>query len=672
MRQSLAISLRIFRRSLKLVIPFLLMLIASTTVFVLQNRYDALPLSSLTKSLQVGVFGFLYFAFASYELLSLSSHVGGKETLSAIPSAERKLCASQLLVLLFPLFVWTLIIVISHFTLSSPLGNHFGPYILNVVLSCILYCFLQGLTGMLLGAALSRLARPLTYVVILIFALLVTPLPMRLYSAVTVSGFEVASLLDWFMLGVPNTSWAVDTVYGVAVETSRWILIIFWCFLFLSILAWQYRSKKSLQFISLMLTLILVTVGAGTRFALRSQDSIQNKDLRPYGFLDGPYHYYLDHTQEDSTAPDFSITHYDLRLSIGAFLEGTATIKLSPNLLPTYAFTLAHNYSVRSVTNENNEPLTFERDGDLLTVHSAMPISDIIIDYSGSNGKYYANWQGIVLPGYSAYYPLPGRHQLWNTESVSMLPVILTESIPFQVQVNTSSPVFSNLPRTADNTFAGITGAVTLYAGIITEKRIGDINYIYSPLSGQDLNINAGEVTREIDKLKDILGIDVAIDVHLQTVVMQPFTIAAGNGRNERVVALSDHLLLCDLNPTSAGIGQELFSQSIPITGSNSYLRQLFLSNLSDNVPNYEIAKPAYEDLQILKQYKSHSEILDEQEWMAYIIAVDEGYSNLFMYQKQTLGAKQLLSAVYSYLTQDNPEVHPLDFLYYLEVEDHD
>ena len=72
------------------------------------------------------------------------------------------------------------------------------------------------------------------------------------------------------------------------------------------------------------------------------------------------------------------------------------------------------------------------------------------ISYSGQTWKYFANEQGIALPGYFPYYPVAGHLSIWDQNSNSLKVNTRFNETSFSVRVNTALKVFSNLPEQAD------------------------------------------------------------------------------------------------------------------------------------------------------------------------------------------------------------------------------
>ena len=112
--------------------------------------------------------------------------------------------------------------------------------------------------------------------------------------------------------------------------------------------------------------------------------------------------------------------------------------------------------------------MNFDQNGDYVTVYAPMGTKELNFSYSGSAGKYFSNYQGIALPGYLPYYPVPGFVKFYEAGQI----VVNTDLEPtdYEVYVDSNMAVASNLPKTDDNTFSGNADAVSLYGGMIVPE----------------------------------------------------------------------------------------------------------------------------------------------------------------------------------------------------------
>lgn len=669
MIESFKLARRVFFRSTRLLVPYAA--IFAATVFVLLGSLTRTSMGIvdyLTTSLQIGLLGFLYFAFAAYEMSSQLERVGGDEAVSVNRGAKQKLTAAQLLTLLIPLLFWTLLILVFQWVACSYRSISYAPYFWHCILAVVRYCFLPGFIGLLLGSCLAGAKRPTAYCTIFVLTFLSSSICMSLFGASTIGAFSVAGILDWFGLSVPNADWIGDSVYGVALEPCRWVLTAFWCSLLLAVLLWKNRARKRRVLWLLPAVCLLLALFCGVSFALRDGDSIMQKDGRPDGLLTKELNYRTTHAIGEASPANFTVESYTLDLSVYKRLDATATIRLRPAQNGEYRFTLLHCYEVTAVEDEAGNTLAYERDGDFLDIRTDGTLSSVVIRYHGNAGKYYANSQAICLPAYCAYYPLPGHLVLWDSVRGSTAPVAGMEHTEFSVRVSSGLQLYSNLPETSPNCFAGTTDGVSLYAGMLEKKEENGLTYLYSPLSVSPSSWSVDAFSDSWASYADMVGDTRSLSLEGKTLVFQPFTIAAAGAANEKAVVLDDQILLCNFKPTAQDVCASYILGTIPYSDETMLLRMQMESFLYSWTPGMQLSapseKPPYADLEILKKYPHSGVITDVDEWNAYGVAEAVYLYDLFQYQVLTLGEQTVLRQVYQYLLAEEHDVNQIDFLY--------
>ncbi len=664
MRHSLAVSWKTFLRSLRFSLPYGLLLLASNAILWRFFQATDSAAAFLTNSMVLGIAGFIFFAFIGYEFLSLPAQVGSREAMDTIPGATGKLVAAQLAVLLALLALWGLNLlgwqVYAYFAFEVA----YTPALYHMALAVLLNCVLAGCVGLLLGALLALAAkRPAAYCAMLLFALLCSPIPAQTFSEERIAGISVFAFFDWFAILAPNTNWLPDGMYGLAIEACRWALAGFWIFALWAGIRWKLGRGRRWGRRAMALGLAALAVVCGVRFALRGGDSVVRKDYRPNGTLSGESIYREQNPVGQERPANFSVPRYELTLTAHSKLKAAARVELTPTDLPAYDFTLYHGYEVASVTDENGRPLSFTRDGDFLTVQTPGGAAALQFRYAGNGGKYYSNYQGIVLPGYLPYYPMPGRLAIWDPDSGNMKVHTEFPTAQFQVTVRSPLQVASNLPRTSPNRFEGTTDTVSLYAGLLEEAQSAGIRYYRSPLSGQTLDLAGFEETWRA--LADRVGETRSLTLAGKTVFLQPMTLLASGGNQEFTVVLGDQIMTGNLAPTKESICEDYLLSLIPDRQETALLKEQFMRYIMLGSSGNGASKPQREALALLTKYASAGEIFDVPTWYAYLDA-ELVYSDLFQYQMETLGEDTALKAVYQYLQNPDPNVNQIDFLYEL------
>ncbi len=663
MIKSLQTSFRVYVRSGRLLIPWLALFAATEYYLYSEYRYDLAPVSFLTLSLKVGILFVVYFLFAGYELGSCLQRAGGRECIAAVRGAELRLLGAHILTLLLPLGIWSLSVFLWQAAACFLRQVGYPPFIGHCFRAVLLYCFFPGMIAALIGVCLSGKNRPAAYGLMILFTLLFSPFAAKLFSGADISGVSVMIVMDWFALSVPNATWIADGIYGISMEMCRWVLAAFWIVALAALLLWKHRKAgKGIRFAALIFTLAAVVCGG--RFAARGGDYLLQKDNRPDGILRSESGYRRANAAGEEEEADFSVAAYKLEFKMKDCLSATAVLRLEESDRTEYAFTLYHGLKVSSVEDENGNALTWSRDGDFLDIETDGSVQSLKIRYSGKTWKYYANRQGIALPGYLPYYPVPGHLLLWDYSRSSM--VVHTDFHPseFEVTVDSGLEVISNLPKTGRNRFSGRAQAVSLYGGMIAEEeKNGNVCY-YSPVEDRRVNLNAAEISQEWKRLCLLLGETRELETAGKMIILQPLTTEAIGANHEVFAVFDDHILLTGYNPAPDMICQFYLMEIIPDHPETGMLKEELGKYLLSSEVRYDGEKPAYEDMNLLKKYHSHGEIKDRDEWSLYLEQKNGTYAQLFSYQCSALGTEYVLREVYRYLTAEERLLDQVDFLY--------
>ena len=289
-----------------------------------------------------------------------------------------------------------------------------------------------------------------------------------------------------------------------------------------------------------------------------------------------------------------------------------------------------------------------------------MGTKELNFSYSGSAGKYFSNYQGIALPGYLPYYPVPGFVKFYEAGQI----VVNTDLEPtdYEVYVDSNMAVASNLPKTDDNTFSGNADAVSLYGGMIVPEEKEGIVCWYSPIGARSIKISGYQEAWK--RLADQVGETAAFDLIGKTIFMQPVTIMAANSGQEGYVEFSDHIITADWSVTADSLCKQHLLATMPKEKSTMLLYNVFSDYLIFG-GSREATEIPWSSIEILTRYDSANEIEDLEEWSGYIEASNL-FSELFSYKANLLGEDFVLKTVYQYLKKTAPECNQIEFLYRL------
>mgnify|MGYP000756957094 FL=1 len=374
-------------------------------------------------------------------------------------------------------------------------------YLYHIFSVLFLYVFLGGIIPILLGVFFAqKTKRIVSYALMALIIFLVSStsdfIPGGLSQVTKINFWEAKYFLAYIL---PNDlEWYINHDYGMYAEIYRWNLIIFWISL-LSFLFFKLCQikKTALKAVLLSLTLLISTfnlVGyfyGGSHIEKGAQlDSISMSD----------YLFYTENEQKNQD-PDFEVTSYDMDLSIYRQLDAEVSMTLSDTGLEYYNFTLYHGYNVLKITDIEGNALKYNREGDYVTVIGNGNLQLINIKYSGYSPILYSNYQACSLPGFFAYYPIPGFHKITG-DYTTYNPIEIKSGTEFNIRVDSARQFYSNLDEVKNekNCFVGVTSYPTLFSGFY-KSNSSDIYKIYAiTVKGWGLSEIDEEYIDEIQK----------------------------------------------------------------------------------------------------------------------------------------------------------------------------
>lgn len=480
-----------------LLVCFLGNLVYSCYSFSLNNDV----LIYLKNSIKLCLLSFVILCFTSYEFFYLYKRCYINEALYSHKNGKTRILTSTVTVLLFipaleffSAFVFNFVIF-----LSSGINDY--SYLYHIFSVLFLYVFLGGIIPILLGVFFAqKTKRIVSYALMALIIFLVSStsdfIPGGLSQITKINFWEAKYFLAYIL---PNDlEWYINHDYGMYAEIYRWNLIIFWISL-LSFLFFKLCQikKTALKAVLLSLTLLISTfnlVGyfyGGSHIEKGAQlDSISMSD----------YLFYTENEQKNQD-PDFEVTSYDMDLSIYRQLDAEVSMTLSDTGLEYYNFTLYHGYNVLKITDIEGNALKYNREGDYVTVIGNGNLQLINIKYSGYSPILYSNYQACSLPGFFAYYPIPGFYKITG-DYTTYNPIEIKSETEFNIRVDSARQFYSNLDEVKNekNCFVGVTSYPTLFSGFY-KSNSSDIYKIYAiTVKGWGLSEIDEEYIDEIQK----------------------------------------------------------------------------------------------------------------------------------------------------------------------------
>ncbi len=447
---------------------------------------DPSPFFFLGVSLRFVLIYFLFFLFFSYEYFSKTEAVGFSESASTVFLGKARLFFAQLSVLVLcvlPIFgIMALLNVIDVFV-----ENYGFEYMAHTLIHIAINYLMLPLIAILIGGSVAlKYKRLQAYGVLVFFSVLVSPVFEKLIEVIYNSSGKSFEISKLFFLFTPSTEWSPVAVYGYSLQPYRISVLLFWLFLGLMLTLWglsKFQNIKPFKGASALCAVLCLICAVNS--GMPDSDLILNTN-RPdsAGDLGADLYYKHNNLSLPQEINSFKINGYELNLNFDRNLNAEVTVDLADGSLKEYGFTLYYRYKIKNVTDEKGNELNFIQKGDWVTVYydGGEILKHITFVYSGYNPTFYSNSQGVFLPGYFAYYPIPGYKEVFTADSSSALHycrTLLPESVDFSLKITGKKQFFTNLEQTGDCEYTGKTRGLTVLSGYYKEKQINGIRIIY-------------------------------------------------------------------------------------------------------------------------------------------------------------------------------------------------
>ncbi len=246
--------------------------------------------------------------------------------------------------------------------------------------------------------------------------------------------------------------------------------------------------------------------------------------------LDSVYHMFQFGQPNQTWAADFQVTKYEMDFSFEKELDAQVSMQVSGNERGNYTFTLYRGYEITQVTDAGGNALEYDRNQDFLTVYAPEEVEEIKMKYHGFSQIFYSSSDGVMLPGYFAYYPQPGKRSVFrdflqervqyygfNTQEDTL------QTAEFDITCEMNGVIYSNLPGEGHR-FSGTTCAPTLMGGAAAKEKRTDGTYIYPALL--DLSqVSLEPLKVEMRSICEKLGMDPSYYEQIDTLIVVPATV---------------------------------------------------------------------------------------------------------------------------------------------------
>lgn len=487
--------------------PVLILLTVLWFVFfihgLLTNPYGDFIYDEPRNVLEKVQVSFLFFLFVSYIYQSKSRQAGLDETVAGVSYGMLKQVSCQLVFLAF----FALAVSIGTFAFlywkmsSFQLQNQgLEVYLLKLV---FIHQFLPHIIAVLLGLAISGFSsKAAAYCVLVGIYILLSRGNIAVLDAMLMEKSSLVRRIPrLFNLYSQDYDMMNNAFYIFPVENVNIWRVFAWIGIVLAIVLHRQLPHGKKHFSAVFAAAGLVSL---VLYLLPSSEICLGGMTDDYWLGDSTYYMYTSADSSRDETADFKLTFLQADFTVKRLLDAKVTVAVDMQELPRYRFTLYHDYHVKKVENQSGKKLKFYQDGDYLTVDShGEKISELTFYYSGFHPNCYSSPQGIFLPGYLEYYPMPGFHtvyiQKYGYYGYTMEG--FGYDVDCDITVHTKQNVYSNLPSDKKNHFQGKCDSFSLYAGIfMKEKEIEGCRILYSPVSQEQREIekNPGEYKKFI------------------------------------------------------------------------------------------------------------------------------------------------------------------------------
>lgn len=442
-------------------------------------------------------YNFIIVLFFSFEYMSYSKRVYIKETMDAI--TNRKICEYTDLLIVFSVvflhFICNIIPSVISSLLFSTSGFSYCMYCIKVL---VVYVLLSNLIPMFIGALIAKLNKSyLSYCVLIAVGMLILVLNGRIICDDIQIG-SVYELLEFFCI---NSKFEYNRNVFLPIDIHFISKVLVWLFIMMAIYAFCGKKiDKICSVVSILLAgfmLLLWIKPSGGYYPMYSVEEDK------YIFEDVD----ISNVKEETK---YYIEKYEMNIDVANQLHIDAFLTFSNDNLDCYSMTLYGGYKVQSITDFEGQLLEYEQNGNIVTVYNEDKLEGIHIVYEGRGAiEYYANRQGMYLPGYFEYYPVAGVKKVFNNSFNCFTYETLQYEADFDVTVDSGNKVYSNLESSDDSEdvdkkysdhFVGKSDNLTLVSGFYGERNINGITYI-CPMSTSFLDMKYNRFYRRYIEL---------------------------------------------------------------------------------------------------------------------------------------------------------------------------
>lgn len=555
--------------------PHISVILGASLLYFLYNVIHVYSLLSIDNDALYGVANaqtycfvlFITFLYVSYEYVYTYRNSDIEETIATSKKGKFSSYISMFITLfIFVLFVYGISLFIGFITGLSA-SVHCATFYWHIFLTSTLNFLLLLSVAVLAGSFLAiKFKRITAYTVLILLVFIMSSAPtmfLQLLSYNTkLNFFDFQYLFEKVL--PQNTNVVTDYQYGVSCEIYRWNLSLFWILLLAGLIIFSLCNKKNKKTLAIVCVCFILSFANLFGYFQGGSKVLYDNSLKSISTYDSLYY---QHIQQKDKPADFSISEYDMVLTVLRDACVNVSMKIDRrNDNNEYYFTLYRDFVIDSITDQAGQKLNWNRQGDYFSVKCPDKIEKINLKYKGKSNIFFSNLQGISFPGCFPYYPIAGYHVLNATTIGSSeegntiidgmsgyLPISNGFESVYNIKVNTLLTVYSNLEADNDNKneFTGKAQYPTLMSGLI-EKNSEKYD-AYTFISVPDENKIDGD---RLDLLQNAINKyekDNIIEKHLDLTKVTVFQMSSvfNWASYSKCFSLNDQVFLFDCNESS-------------------------------------------------------------------------------------------------------------------------
>ena len=475
-----------------------------------------------------------------------------------------------------------------------------------------------------------------------------------------------------FLILYQNGEWAPDSMYGLQTETFRIELQIFWLVSIVFILLARF-TRKSLWYIGLIFACSMLVISFIPFSAYRLNANWNGI------FYDRTI--YADSNNEsdngnktcaDSSDVNFTVTEYQLDVKLKRAVSVDLNMRICAETpIDNFLFTLYRGYRVDSVyANDESVSISWIQNGDELVLNTEKTVSELIvyISYHGHSSRFYSNSEACLLPGWFAWYPMPGRHEIFTYDDSGAYgynPYNRIRETTVYLKVNKEA--VTNLNKTRDGYYSDKADSITLMTGnlvsVETQQNVSDnmpslIDYLplnlYKGQTEQKYIEQENEnIKREIEIFKQYFQNE-QLDFGGMKIIYS--TEDLGRNFSNNNIAIFDDYILCSAGYFSA---RNLFYYLAQENAHRTKLADVILNHISlyqnpsDSVIDFSNTLSMWKNI-----------LTQEDERLSVELETLESICNSYINQKKELELMQMLTG---YAINQSAYQNDSEFIEYLQ-----